>query len=207
MHRCGEHGEKEKIDREERIAEVQLKAYWELYPLHLDGKQAEHIPLPESDDDELIEDRSLSTGNANETGNRSGSDQELIEEDQCNTHLSVSADRLRSSIKKESCTRMAANNARQKLLKTLHSSIDSRAEAEAKRRKLDPSNSRVREDLKAINRDVERATVDHTHARIHQREPRAIIKRGCIFDGTSQGQKATKREKQAIMNMRGAVMP
>ena len=50
---------------------------------------------------------------------------------------------------------MAANNARQKLLKTLHSSIDSRAEAEAKRRKLDPSNSRVREDLKAINRDVE----------------------------------------------------
>ena len=31
---------KKRCDREERIAEVQLKAYWELYPLHLDGKQA-----------------------------------------------------------------------------------------------------------------------------------------------------------------------
>ena len=102
---------------------------------------------------------------------------------------------------------MAANNARQKLLKTLHSSIDSRAEAEAKRRKLDPSNSRVREDLKAINRDVARATVDLTHARIHQREPRANIKRECMFDVTTQGNKVTKREKQAILNIIGAGKP
>ena len=102
---------------------------------------------------------------------------------------------------------MAANKARHKLLQTSHSSIDSRAEAEAKRRKLDPSNSRAGEDLKAINREVDQANVDHTHARIHHREPRANIKRGCIFDGTSQGQEATKREKQAILNICGAVMP
>jgi len=89
----------------------------------------------------------------------------------------------------------------------LHSCIELKAEAEAKRRKLDPSNSRAGEDLEANNWEVERATVDHTHARIHHWEPRANIKRGCIFDGTSQGQKATKREKQAILNICGVVMP
>ena len=163
-------------------------------------RQAEHIPLPDSDDDELIEDRSQSIEDAHEIGNHSESEQELIDEIQNKIHQNVIADHLRSSIKKESCTRMAASNARQQLLKTLHSSIDVKAEAEAKRRKLDPSNSRAGEDLKAINREVERATVDHTHARIHHREPRANIKRGCIFDGTSQGQK-NKSEAQSIGNL------
>ena len=198
---------KKRCDREERIAEVQLKAYWELYPLPTCERQAEHTPAPDSDDDELIEDRRQYIEDAHETGNHSESEQELIDEVQSNIQQHAIADHLRSSIKKESCTRLAANNARQKLLKTLHSSIDFKAEAEAKRRKLDPSNSRAGEDLKAINRDVERATVDHTHARIHHREPRANIKRGCIFDGTSQGQKATKREKQAILNICSAFMP
>ena len=123
---------------------MQLKAYWELYPLHNDEKQAEHIPLPESDDDELIEDRSQSIEDAHEIGNHSEPEQELVDEVQSNIHQNAIADHLRSSIEKESCTRMAANNARQKLLKTLHSSIDVKAEAEAKRRKLDPSNSKGR---------------------------------------------------------------
>ena len=161
-------------------------------------RQAEHTPAPDSDDGELIEDRSHYIEDAHETGNHSESEQELIDEVQSNIQQHAIAEHLRSSIKKGSCARMAANNARQKLLKTLHSSIDSKAEAEAKRRKLDPSNSRAGEDLKAINREVDRATVDHTHARIHHREPRANIKRGCIFDGTSHGQKATTKERNRL---------
>ena len=90
---------KKKCDREERIAGVQLKAYWELYPLRTGERQAEHLPLPESDDDELIEDRSQCIGNANEMGSRSESEQELIDEVQCNIHQNVIADHLRSSIR------------------------------------------------------------------------------------------------------------
>ena len=95
-------------------------------------RQAEHIPLPDSDDDELIEDRSQSIEDAHEMGNHSESEQELVDEVQSNIHQNAIADHLRSSIKKESCARMAAINARQTLLKTLHSSIAFKAEAEAK---------------------------------------------------------------------------
>ena len=142
-----------------------------------------------------------------ETGNHSDSEQELIDEVKSNVQQRAIADRLQHDIKKGSCSRMTANNARHKLLKTLHTSIDVKIEAEAKRRKLDPTNSRAGADMKAINRDVDQANVDLTQARIHRREPRANIKRGCMFDGTSQGYKATKREKQAILNICGAVMP
>ena len=38
---------KKRCDREERIAGVQLKTYWELYPLPTCERQAEHTPIPD----------------------------------------------------------------------------------------------------------------------------------------------------------------
>ena len=71
-----------------------------------------------------------------------------------------------------------------------------------KRRKLDPMNLGAGIDLKAINGEVEHAKgKDLMHTRIQHWEPRANVKRGCYFDVTSQGIKATKREKQAIINI------
>ena len=102
---------------------------------------------------------------------------------------------------------MTASNARLNLLKSLHSSIDDKAEADAKKRKLDPPNSREGTDPSAINRDVDQTHKDPLQARIQHREMRNGTKRGCMFDGTSQGCKATKREVQAILNICGAVMP
>ena len=91
----------------------------------------------------------------------------------------------------------ASTNARQDLVKTLQASIYDKAEAEAKRRKLNPTNSGAGADQKAINREVELANqTDLMHNGIHQREPRANIKRECIFDVTSQGNKVTKRENE-----------
>ena len=102
---------------------------------------------------------------------------------------------------------MTARNARLKLLKTLQTSIEDKTEADAKKRKLDPPNSREGTDPSAINRDVDQTHKDPLQARIQHREMRSNTKRGCMLDGTSQGCKATKREVQAILNICGAVMP
>ena len=93
-------------------------------------------------------------------------------------------------------------------MKTLQASIADKSEADAKRRKLDPKNLGAGIDLKAINGEVEHAKgKDLMHVGIQQREPRANIKRVGIFDVTTQGCKATKREKQAILNICGAGLP
>ena len=93
-------------------------------------------------------------------------------------------------------------------MEILQASIVAKAEAEATRRKLDPLNSGAGTDLKAINGEVEHAKgKDLMHVGIQQREPRANIKRVGIFDVTTQGCKATKREKQAILNICGAGLP
>ena len=52
---------------------------------------------------------------------------------------------------------MTASNARLKLLKSLHTSIDDKTEADAKQRKLDPPNSSEGTDPSVINRDVDQA--------------------------------------------------
>ena len=97
---------KKRCGREERIAEVQLKAYWELYPLPTCERQAEHThtrtPAPDSDDDEVIEDRNQKIEVTHETGNHSESEQELIDEVQSNIQQHAIADHLRNSIKKGS---------------------------------------------------------------------------------------------------------
>ena len=94
------------------------------------------------------------------------------------------------------------------LLKTLHASIADKTEADAERRKLDPTSSRAGKDLKAINRDVDHANKeDLMQNGIQHRGPRANIKRVCMFDATSQGCKATEREKQASLNISGVGMP
>ena len=89
---------------------------------------------------------------------------------------------------------------------TFKTCIVDKTEADAKRRKLNPTNSEVVQ--KAINREVEHANKDDLKQNgIHQREPRANIKRECMFDVTTQGNKVSKRETQAILNIIGAGKP
>ena len=52
---------------------------------------------------------------------------------------------------------MAASSARRDPFKTLHSSIEDKTEPDAKRRKLDPANSRAGTNPEVINRDIEPA--------------------------------------------------
>ena len=46
---------KKRCEREERITQVQLKAYWDNFPLPLHVDEAAEAPAPSSDDDELLE--------------------------------------------------------------------------------------------------------------------------------------------------------
>ena len=96
---------------------------------------------------------------------------------------------------------MAASNARRALLETLQSSIEVKAEADAKRRKLDPANSRAGTDPKVINRGIEPACEDPNQTRIHNRELRANIKSACTFDDIAQSCKTSRLEMRAILNI------
>ena len=95
---------------------------------------------------------------------------------------------------------MAASNARRAFLETLQSSIEVKAEADAKRRQLDPSNSWAGTDPKVINRDVELAFEDTDQTRTHNWELRANIKRACTFDELAQSCKTSRLELRAILN-------
>ena len=114
---------KKRCEREERIAMVQLKAYWDLFPEAVKDERAKSTPAPESDDDELIEDSKLGNDGNMRPGMRYN-DQELIEEV--------------ATYHDKSYTRMMARNARLELRKTLQASIEDKQETEAKKRKLDP---------------------------------------------------------------------
>ena len=72
--------DKKRCDREERIAEVQLKPYWKCFPLPTCGKQAEDVPVDDASEDELNEDGCRETGCDQRTGNHEDPDQELIVE-------------------------------------------------------------------------------------------------------------------------------
>ena len=118
---------KKRCERDENIAIVELKAYWDLFPLPAKEERAKSTPAPDSDDDELIEDSKLGNDGNLRPGMRLN-DQELIEEV--------------ATYKDKSCSRMAARNARLELRKTLQTSIEDKQEADAKKRKLEPPNSR-----------------------------------------------------------------
>ena len=90
---------------------------------------------------------------------------------------------------------------RRNLLSSLRTSIAERAEPDLKRPKLDPQNSREGEDPVAINRDVDSATKDQSHTRIHKWELRGSIKRACTFDELSRSCKASKSELRSILNI------
>ena len=59
---------KKRCDREERIAKVQIEAYWDLYPLPLSIEEAKSTPAPDSEDDELIEDQNHGTKSGSGNG-------------------------------------------------------------------------------------------------------------------------------------------
>ena len=110
---------KKRCDREERIAEVQLKVYWKCFPLPTCGKQAEDIPVEALSEDELIEDGCQGTSCDQRTGNHDESDQELIVEAAEVPQRMTLPDPLRSNPLNGGTLRPANNNASQVLLKTL----------------------------------------------------------------------------------------
>ena len=183
---------KKRCEREERITLVQLKAYWDTFPLPLQVDEAAEIPAPSSDDDELLEEPPSKLCVSWKPGT-SQNDHEIIVEPERRDDKSYS--------------RIAANCARRDLVKALHISIEDKTETDAKKRKLDPQNSRVGTDPSDINREVDHALKDPLQARIHPGKTRSNTKRALSFDGTSLGCKATKREAQAILNICGAGMP
>ena len=104
-------------------------------------------------------------------------------------------------------SRRTVNHTRRDLINALHTSIEAKSELDAKKRKLEPRNSRAGTDLSDVNREVDQALKDPLQARINPRETRSNTKRALSADGTSQGCKATKREIQAILNLCGAGKP
>ena len=99
------------------------------------------------------------------------------------------------------CLGPTSSSCRRKLINSLRTSIAERAEPDFKRQKLDPQNSREGEDPVAINRDVDSATKDQSHTRIHKWELRGSIKRACTFDELSRSCKTSRSEMRSILNI------
>ena len=155
---------KKRCDREERIAEVQLKAYWKCFLLPTCGKQAEDIPVDDASEDELIEDGCQETSRDQRTGNYDGPEQDLIAEVADVPQRMTLPNHLKSNLQNGEKLLPASTNARQELLRTPQASIADKTEADAKRRKLDPMNSGAGIDLKTINWEVEHAKKKRSHA-------------------------------------------
>ena len=99
------------------------------------------------------------------------------------------------------CSRSASTKDRQDYLDNLRTSIAERTDPDAKRIKLDPQNSWEWDDPVTVNRDVDLVTKDRMQDRIHNREPRANIKRACTFDELTQSCKTSKKEMRSILNI------
>ena len=69
---------KAQCDREERMAKVQIKAYWACFPLPEAGRQAEDIPVEEDSEEELMESMWQDLRCNQGPGSDDGSEQELI---------------------------------------------------------------------------------------------------------------------------------
>jgi len=90
-----------RCEREERIAVVQLKAYWECFPLPVKQTRAGDAHADETSEDELIEDSGQDSWCNSEPGPIRGSDQELIiakakrstQREQETAHLQRSSDK------------------------------------------------------------------------------------------------------------------
>ena len=147
----GQRPTKKQCQREERIALVQLKAYWECFPLQKGKEQPKTMRDAESSEDELIEDNGQEQKRRTRSGPSNDSSQELI----------------------------VANivPSRRRYLEELKECIKGKREAtQEKRRKLDPTNSRVYPS--AINGNVEHAYEDCEHERIKGKWQHASFKKG-----------------------------
>ena len=74
----GKHPTKKQCKREERIALVQLKAYWDCFPLRNGKEQPKKKQDAESSEDELIEDNGQEQKRRMRSGPSNDSSQELI---------------------------------------------------------------------------------------------------------------------------------
>ena len=165
------------MPREERIALVQLKAYWDCYPLQTGKEQLRETRNAESSEDELIEDNGQEQLSRSRSGPSNDTNQELI------------------------VANVTPN--RRRYLEELRECIKCKGEAtREKRRKLDPTNSG--EGPSAINGNVEHASEDIVHERIKGKGQLASFKRGPNFEAPNaegQGSKIRKKEMQSIFNL------
>ena len=65
-------------EREERIAVVQLKAYWDCFPLPVEKNHNEDTPVEETSEEELIEDMGQDHWRNQEPGASDDPNQELV---------------------------------------------------------------------------------------------------------------------------------
>jgi len=160
---------KKRCQRGERIALVQLKAYWDCYPRQTGKEQLRKTRDAESSEDELIEDNGQEQTRIMRTGPSSESSQELI----------------------------VANivPSRRRYLEELKECIKGKREAtQEKRRKLDPPNSR--EHPSAINGKVEHAYEDCVRDRIKGKGQQASFKRGTDFEAPNAERQENKFQQK-----------
>jgi len=128
-------------------------------------------------------------------------EQKLEGDESCGDHRDTEHKSLQRHVPGGECSRTASSNERHAFLDNLRTSIAERAAPDAKRIKLDPQNSWEWDDPVAVNRDVDLVTKDRMQDRIHNREPRANIKRACTFDELTQSCKTSKKEMRSILNI------
>ena len=163
--------------------------------------QTENTQAADSEDNDLFEAPCHSTTLRNRIRTKRNADQELVEDDNCGDHWDTDANCPLRYVPRRKCSRTESSNDRQEYLNNLLTSIAEKTDADAKRMKLDPQNSWEGDDPIAVNGDVDLATKDLMHTRIHIREPRASIKRACTFDELTQSCKTSKKEMRSILNI------
>ena len=175
-----------RCEREERIAVVQPKAYWDWFPLLAKETQPGRTQDVENSEEELIEDDGQERRSYSNSGSSDDHNQELI---------------VHKVEAKQNANK--ANPDRRQYLAELRDRIKAEGEAVGgKRRKLDPTNSGG--SPSAINGKVEHASKDLVHERIKGEGQLTCFKRGIEFEASNaerQGGKFQKKEMQSILNL------
>jgi len=144
---------KKRCEREERIAKVQLKAFWTCFPLPVNERQAKDVPVEDESEEELLERMWQDISYFQKPGSDYGSEQELIADETERSEQREPTRKCQRKMKQKQQTgdsqsdhrQLPANakDARQEFVKNLKTCISEKRAADAKKRKLGPTNSGV----------------------------------------------------------------
>ena len=209
---------KVQCEREERMAKVQLKAFWTCFPLPDSERQAEDVPVEDQSEEELMESMWQDLHCNNDPKWDKGSDQELIvdEAGQHPQQEQTPMPQRRPQQHQQNCDLQIrlkqfdkyTTGTRHEFIKDLKISMSEKGEAGAKRRKLVPTISG--RDQRTLNGDVEPAKDGLLQNRIQAGESRSSIKRVGKLEASNQEKRETssqQREMQSIYNLIEAGKP